>query len=75
MAHSSWRLLLNDSKVVRSWCMYDWANSVYSLVIISAIFPVYYKAVATTGGSDMVSFFGFQIQNSNCIPTRFHFPF
>lgn len=55
---------LNDKKTVRAWYMYDWANSVYSLVITSAIFPVYYKAVATTNGSDMVNFLGFNIQNS-----------
>jgi UMF1 family MFS transporter len=45
--------------------MYDWANSVYSLVISSAIFPVYYKVVAiTSGGSEQVSFLGFQVKNS-----------
>lgn len=45
--------------------MYDWANSVYSLVITSAIFPVYYQAVTTdkTGG-DIVSFFGYPMVNS-----------
>jgi UMF1 family MFS transporter len=55
----------NDKKIIRAWVMYDWANSVYSLVITSAIFPVYYQAV-TTGpdGSDLVSFFGFPIANS-----------
>ena len=56
---------LNDPKVIRGWCMYDWANSVYSLVITSAIFPIYYQAV-TTGkdGSDEVNFFGYPIVNS-----------
>lgn len=45
--------------------MYDWANSVYSLVITSAVFPVYYKAVAVTAsGSDSVPFMGFSISNS-----------
>jgi UMF1 family MFS transporter len=44
--------------------MYDWANSVYSLVITSAIFPVYYQAVTTTNGNDMVIFFGREIKNS-----------
>lgn len=55
----------NDPGIIRAWCMYDWANSVYSLVITSAIFPVYYQAV-TTGpdGSDVVSFLGFSIVNS-----------
>lgn len=49
---------------MRAWYMYDWANSVYSLVITSAIFPIYYKAVAVTGQSDLVTFLGFEINNS-----------
>ncbi|HEY9047646.1 MAG TPA: MFS transporter [Ohtaekwangia sp.] len=55
---------LNNPKTVRAWYMYDWANSVYSLVITTAIFPIYYKAVAVTNGSDQVQFLGFTIQNS-----------
>lgn len=55
----------NDKRIVRAWIMYDWANSVYSLVITSAIFPVYYQAVTTRpDGGDIVSFFGFSIANS-----------
>ncbi|MFZ6012749.1 MAG: MFS transporter [Bacteroidota bacterium] len=56
--------MLNNPKTVRAWYMYDWANSVYSLVITTAIFPIYYKAVAVTNGSDQVQFLGFTIQNS-----------
>jgi UMF1 family MFS transporter len=55
---------LNNPKTVRAWYMYDWANSVYSLVITTAIFPIYYKAIAVTNGTDMVQFMGFTIQNS-----------
>lgn len=59
---------LNNPRTVRAWYMYDWANSVYSLVITSAIFPVYYKAVAVTetiaGSSDNVIFFGYSVNNS-----------
>jgi MFS transporter, UMF1 family len=55
---------VNNKRTVRAWYMYDWANSVYSLVITSAIFPVYYKAVAKENGSDLVTFLGFKIQNS-----------
>ena len=54
---------LNDKKTVRAWYMYDWANSVYSLVITSAIFPVYYKGVLRENG-DIVNFLGFDINNS-----------
>jgi len=55
----------NDPRLIRAWTFYDWANSVYSLVIVSSIFPVYYQAV-TTGpdGSDQVDFFGFRVANS-----------
>ncbi|MFM8913185.1 MAG: MFS transporter, partial [Flammeovirgaceae bacterium] len=56
----------NNPKIIRAWCLYDWANSVYSLVITSAIFPVYYQAVAKgANGSDNVAFFGWdKIPNS-----------
>jgi len=56
---------LNDKKIINGWCMYDWANSVYSLVITSAIFPVYYEAVTTSDAlGDKVDFFGFEVVNS-----------
>ncbi|MFN2458466.1 MAG: MFS transporter [Chitinophagaceae bacterium] len=29
-------------KVINGWAMYDWANSVYNLVITTTFFPVYY---------------------------------
>ena len=45
--------------------MYDWANSVYSLVITSSLFPVYYGLVAKGGdGGNEVSFFGLRVVNS-----------
>ena len=55
----------STKKVQNAWAMYDWANSVYSLVITSTIFPVYYNSV-TEGldGSDKVSFFGWEVINT-----------
>jgi UMF1 family MFS transporter len=38
-----------SKKVINSWTMYDWANSVYSLVISSTIFPAFYEAVTGDG--------------------------
>jgi UMF1 family MFS transporter len=32
-----------DKKIIRGWVMYDWANSVYNLVISSSIFPIFYE--------------------------------
>jgi UMF1 family MFS transporter len=37
---------------VHAWAMYDWANSAYAVTILTAIFPVYYRAlVLNAGGS------------------------
>jgi MFS transporter, UMF1 family len=47
----------NNPKVLNAWCMYDWANSVYTLTITTAIFPVYFNAVTKQpGGSDLIPF-------------------
>jgi len=35
-------------KVINAWAMYDWANSVYNLVITTTFFPAYYAAVTGT---------------------------
>jgi len=36
-----------SKKVVNAWCLYDWANSAYNLVITSTIFPTYYEAITS----------------------------
>lgn len=36
------QLQKGDKKLLNAWAFYDWANSVYSLVIASAIFPIFY---------------------------------
>lgn len=38
------------SKEERSWALYDWANSAYSMTITSTVLPLYFKMVATNGG-------------------------
>lgn len=38
-------LKTGDKKLINAWAFYDWANSVYSLVISTAVFPLYYTAV------------------------------
>src|SRR5579871_2250373 len=35
-----------SKKVINGWAMYDWANSTYSLVIASTVFPAYYTSIA-----------------------------
>jgi UMF1 family MFS transporter len=36
-----------NSKLLNAWAFYDWANSVYSLVISSSIFPLYFGFLFT----------------------------
>ncbi|MCS7073883.1 MAG: MFS transporter [Bacteroidia bacterium] len=36
----------NNPKELWAWCLYDWANSAFTLVISRAIFPIYYYSVA-----------------------------
>lgn len=56
---------LNNKRITNAWCMYDWANSVYSLTIITAVFPMYYEAVTTSeDGNTTVDFFGWMLPNT-----------
>jgi MFS transporter, UMF1 family len=34
-------------KIINAWAMYDWANSVYNLVITTTFFPAYYAAITS----------------------------
>ncbi|MET3699693.1 UMF1 family MFS transporter [Bacillus oleivorans] len=52
------------SKQERSWMWYDWANSAYSIIITTAVFPLYYKAVADNAGVssvDSTAYLGYTI--------------
>ncbi len=37
-------------RVVNSWAMYDWANSAFAVIILTAVYPVYYRALVTNAG-------------------------
>ena len=57
-----------DKKTMNAWAFYDWANSVYPLVISTAIFPIFYEKVTAKIGlgenHDEIIFFGTQIKNT-----------
>ncbi len=58
-------MLKNNPKTIHSWCIYDWANSAFSLVISSTIFPIYFENVALNErGGAIINFLGFSIQNT-----------
>ncbi|MBB5180171.1 UMF1 family MFS transporter [Planomicrobium koreense] len=41
------------TKEEKSWALYDWGSSAYSIIITTAVFPLYYKASATEAGIDL----------------------
>ena len=55
-------------KVINGWAMYDWANSVYNLVITSTIFPAYYEYVTGDKNDntliDKVKIGNFEVSNT-----------
>lgn len=66
-------LAKGSKKLLNAWAFYDWANSVYSLVIASAVFPIFYGALTLVKDadgniiSDRVQFLGFDFNNDTLI--------
>lgn len=62
-----------NKKILNAWAFYDWANSVYSLVIASSIFPIFYGALTIVRDdqgnilNDSVRFGGFEVNNDSLI--------
>jgi len=59
--------LKGSKKLLNAWAFYDWANSVYSLVISSAIFPLFYGLLFRTAGIEHVTIFGGEIARAPLI--------
>ena len=56
-----------SKKLLNAWAFYDWANSVYSLVIASAVFPIYYQALFSSAGINSITIFGGEIRSTPLI--------
>lgn len=55
----------NNKKLINAWASFDWANSVYNLIVTTAIFPIYYLSTTQeVYGGEMVQFFNVTIKNS-----------
>lgn len=37
-------------RTINAWAMYDWANSAFAVIILTAVFPVYYRALVISAG-------------------------
>lgn len=55
-----------DKKLLNAWAFYDWANSVYTLTIASAVFPIFYEALFTDR-DHYIDVFGMHLKNSALI--------
>lgn len=68
-----------NKRIIRGWVFYDWANSVYNLVISSAIFPIFFEKITTSAYKNRLNipegdsvrtedvtsfFFGFELTSS-----------
>ena len=54
-----------DKKILKAWAFYDWANSVYPLVIGTAVFPIFYGELFVE--SDYIDFLGINYKNTALI--------
>ncbi|MDX2249200.1 MAG: MFS transporter [Bacteroidia bacterium] len=55
----------NHPRLLNAWSSYDWANSVYNLIVTTAIFPIYYSSATRAAfGGEIVEFFGLTVKNS-----------
>ena len=50
-----------DRPAVRAWMLYDWANSAMYVVIVTAIFPTFFSAVAAQGLPPVEATFRFSL--------------
>lgn len=60
---------INNKKTFRAWAFYDWANSVYSLCIGTAVFPIYYSAITNPDGIEntKVAFMGYEVNSGSLL--------
>ena len=56
-----------DKKVLNAWAFYDWANSVYALVISSSIFPLFYGALFRIEDKESINFLGIDTPSESVI--------
>jgi len=56
-----------EKKVLNAWAFYDWANSVYALVISSSIFPLFYGALFRLENKTSAIFFGIETPSESII--------
>ena len=59
------RLKKGNTRLINAWASYDWANSVYPLVISSTVFPIYYTTLSQE--INTIEFLGYDFKNTALI--------
>src|SRR5688572_21597109 len=56
-----------DRPELRAWAMYDFGNSAFMTIIITAIFPIFYSSVASDGIDKDTSAFRFSMATAGAM--------
>lgn len=55
----------NNKRLINAWASFDWSNSVYNLIVTTAIFPIYFLSTTQSAfNGEIVEFFGISVVNS-----------
>ena len=55
----------NNKRLINAWASFDWSNSVYNLIVTTAIFPIYYLSTTQSAFcGETVQFYGIPLVNS-----------
>lgn len=56
-----------SKRLLNAWAFYDWANSVYSLTVVSAVFPLYLGVIFRMSETEKVTILGFDMARTPMI--------
>ena len=58
-------LPVGQRRIIRAWCMYDWANSAFATSGVAAIIPIYFVFLFKDALGESVSFLGLTLTGSS----------
>jgi len=50
---STGTFIKSNPRIIRAWTLYDWANSAYSLVITSTLYPIYFSEMTSSANGSL----------------------
>ena len=61
------QLPLAQRRIIRAWCMYDWANSGYATSALAAFFPIYFVVLFRDALGEEAVLWGFSFTGSSAL--------